>query len=87
MDKVSVDPVALSLPRFSPEADEFLKLFYAKVGAITVGQKIEVLTLKLGPSNFYAFGGEVTDEMRLGCLEYELLLQEGLLQLEEDLLF
>lgn len=63
---------------FGEEADKFLKEFYEKYGSTTTQQKVELLKLVIGGQfNFYAMGGPVTDEMMLGCLEYELLDREG----------
>lgn len=66
---------------FGTEADAYLKKFYDSVGAVKTPEKINALLLKLGEesaqSNYYAFGGNLTDEMKLGCLEYEFLEQEG----------
>lgn len=66
---------------FGAEADAYLAEFYNSVGAKTIQEKINVLSIKLGeestPSNYYAFGGNLTDDMKLGCLEYEFLEQAG----------
>lgn len=64
---------------YGREADEFLAEQYKSFGATTTQEKIKVLEEKfLGTeSNFYAFGGSLTDEMRLGCLEYDFLEQMG----------
>jgi hypothetical protein len=73
---------ATSAPRFSDEADKALTVFYAESHAATAGQKIVALEAVLGgPSNFYGFGGEVSDDMKLGCLEYEYLSIRGLVEL------
>jgi hypothetical protein len=63
---------------YGAEADNFLEDFYKSCGAETTQQKIAVLQLKVGAdSNFYAFGGALTDEMKLGCLEYDYLEQSN----------
>jgi len=75
-------------PRFTQEADAYLEQFYTSARVVEVNDKISALEERLGGSSeFYAFGGEVTPEMRLGCLEYEYLLEEGMLKLDEELLF
>ena len=65
---------------FGPEADAYLREFYKKVGAEKTQEKLNALVLKLGQeaanSNYYAYNGKVTDEMKLGCLEYEFLERE-----------
>jgi hypothetical protein len=62
---------------FGEKADKFLAELYHSCGAVSTAQKINVLNLKLGGEyNFYARGGEVTDDIKLACLEYELLQQE-----------
>ena len=76
-----------STPRFSIEADEALESLYTSVGALTVEHKINALKLKmndetLGGPNFYAFGGEVSQDMILGCLEYEYLSERNLIALD-----
>ena len=71
-------------PRFTPQADAALDELYEKVGATTVAQKINALKLNLGDHgewNFYAYGGEVNEDMILGCLEYEYLSSRGLIDL------
>ena|SRR5450631_2762053 len=70
------------LPSFGTEAENFLKEFYKSVGAETAAQKVTLLQIKLddalgGTANFYALGGEVSDAMKLGCLEYEFLERLG----------
>ena len=52
--------------------------FYASVGARTMEQKYNLLELKLGKSNF---SHAPTIEQKIGCYEYELLEQEGLIEL------
>jgi hypothetical protein len=65
-----------SVKSYGKEADAFLAELYESCGAETTQQKLNVLELRLGKdSNFYAFGGALTDEMKLGCLEYDLLEQ------------
>ena len=65
---------------FGEKADAYLAAFYTTVGAVSTPQKITALLLKLGEesgqSNYYAFGGNLTEEMKLGCLEYEFLEKE-----------
>jgi hypothetical protein len=63
---------------FGEQADAFLLELYKSVGAETTLEKINLIQMKLGGvSNFYALGGEINDEMKLACLEYEYLEQEG----------
>jgi hypothetical protein len=62
--------------------DKFLADLYASVGATSVEQKINVLLMNLdGEFNFYAMGGEVTSEIKLACLEHEILEREGKIEL------
>jgi len=58
---------------FTREQKEKLDAFYVPFGATTTAQKIHSLETRLGHSNFYVTGGELTDEMKLGCLEYEFV--------------
>lgn len=45
--------------------------------------RIAALDLALGGrSNWYAFGGKLTDAVRLQCLELQWLAMHGLIQLE-----
>jgi hypothetical protein len=62
--------------------DAFLAEFYG--GEKTTAEKITMLERRLAqpPSNYYAFGGDLTDEMKLGCLEYEFLEQNDKITLE-----
>ncbi len=76
------EPVTINKKSFGAVADAYLSKFYESCGADTTQQKITVLELKLGKSNFYAYGGKVTDEMKLGSLEYDLLEQNKLIELE-----
>ena len=67
---------------YGREADIFLAEFYG--GEEDTAKKITMLERRLGqpPSNYYAFGGTVTDEIKLGCLEYEFLEQNNKITLE-----
>ena len=69
---------------YGQNADEFLRTFYASLGALTTRQRIAALDPQLGgpPPNYYAIGGHLDDEMKLTCLEYEFLEQKGLLPLD-----
>jgi hypothetical protein len=64
---------------YGNEADIFLADIYRSFDADTTPKKIELLESKFlgGGSNFYAFGGDLTEDMKLGCLEYEFLEQMG----------
>jgi hypothetical protein len=77
-----MDKLPAQKKSFGEKADAYLHDFYKSCGADTTPQKITVLELKLGKSNFYAYGGKVTDEMKLGSLEYDFLEQRGLIKLE-----
>jgi hypothetical protein len=68
--------------RFNEKADAQLQNIYQ--GATTVAEKIKILNDILGgESNFYAFGeGSISEEMKLGCLEYEYLGNLGLIELQ-----
>jgi len=71
-------------PRFNVNADAALNELYENVGAKTTEHKINALKPHLdgdGEWNFYAVGGEVNQEMILGCLEYEYLSSRGLIEL------
>jgi hypothetical protein len=67
---------------YGQEGDAFLAEFYGEVK--DTPQKIIMLERGLGepPSNYYAFGGSLTDEMKLGCLEYEFLERNNKIVLE-----
>lgn len=73
----------MTSPRFTPEADAFLNALYSSFGAVSIEQKINVLQTKLKEeaSQYFGFGGEVSQEMILGCLEYEYLSSEGKIDL------
>ena len=83
---VTVEPMPKTDPprkSFGPDADAHLDAFYRSCGAETTQQRIKVLEMKLGiGSNFYAYDGNVTDEMKLGSLEYDFLEQVGLITIE-----
>ncbi len=64
--------------RYNEKADKFLESFYDLVGAKTWEQKLAVLEMKLGKSNF---SHDPTPEQKVGCYEYELLEQQGLIEL------
>jgi hypothetical protein len=68
---------------YGEAADAFLAEFYRSYGAETTQQKMKVLEANLGqlPSNYYALGGSLNDEMKLGCLEYDFLNQSGKIEL------
>ena len=75
--------MATTTKSFGPEADAYLDSFYKSCGAETTQQRIIVLEMKLGTqSNFYAYGGNPTDEMKLGSLEYDFLEQHNLITLD-----
>lgn len=71
-------------PMFSQAAQQCLADLYASANAKSTLEKIAAIEKELGPSQFYGFGGEVTDDVRLGCLECEYLIAKNLL---EDSLF
>jgi hypothetical protein len=69
--------------RFTPEADRALDELYAKYGSSqSPAQKINILEKILGESHFYATDGDVSDETKLACLEYEWLASQRLIKLE-----
>jgi hypothetical protein len=71
-------PHIASPHRFNEEADKCLVELYASVGAIEAFQKINTLQKELGGDfSFHALGGNVSDEMKLACLEYEYLERIG----------
>jgi hypothetical protein len=64
--------------RFNEEADQCLGELYASVGATEAFQKINTLQKELGGNfSFHALGGNVSEEMKLACLEYEYLERVG----------
>jgi hypothetical protein len=68
--------------RFPEAAESHLSTLYGGFGATTTEQKITVLkTYVEGQASYYALGGEVSQEMILGCLEYEYLSNLGLIEL------
>jgi len=67
---------------FGPQADAFLTSTYEEVGAKTTAEQINLLQMKLGGEfSFYALGGDINDEMKLACLEYEFLSRNGQIEL------
>lgn len=67
---------------FGSEADAFLDAFYKTFTADTTQKRIALLQDNLGgESSFYALGGDINDDMKLACLEYEYLEQMGKLKL------
>jgi hypothetical protein len=77
-----IEPVNPQPRSFGEKADAFLTELYHSVGATNTTQKLNVLRLKLGGDyHFYAMGGEINDEVKVACLEYELLGREGLIEL------
>jgi hypothetical protein len=87
MNMKITEPVAAAPPvkpekSFGPVAEAFLTKLYAEYRITATEGKIKVLEDKLGgPSNFYGMGGEVNDEMKLACLEYEYLERQGQIKL------
>lgn len=68
--------------KYNEKADEALNKLYLAGNATSTDQRIEVIETALQErANFYAFGGELTPEMKLGCLEYEYLGRKGLIEL------
>lgn len=68
--------------RFSKEADALLDAKYTERDATTTPLKIATLEIELGGTfNYYAFGGEINDEMKLTSLEYEYLERMGKIEL------
>lgn len=68
-------------PKYNAKADEALERLYTSARAVSIGDKIRALESIQGTANFYAFGGELNDDMRLGCLEYEYLGEQDLIEL------
>ena len=67
---------------YGPAGDRELGDLYGSFGATTAQQKIKVLEAKLGQScNYYAFGGQLNDDMKLGALEYDYLSGIGKIEL------
>jgi hypothetical protein len=73
----------MSKIRYNEEADQALEnLYVAANNAVETADKIRALEKALQEnSNYYAFGGVMTDDMKLGCLEYEYLSSKGLIEL------
>lgn len=68
--------------RFNSKADTALAELYHSVGAKTAEEKANAIKLAMGGDfTHYAAGGQVSDEMILGCLEYEYLSNAGLIDL------
>lgn len=67
---------------FGKKPDDYLTAFYNLYNANSPEEKIALLKKTLGGTfNFYALGGEVTDAMKLACLEYEYLERMGIINL------
>ena len=64
--------------RFNEKADKYLEEFYNSVGAKTWEQKLNLLTLKLGPCSF---SHNATAEQKVAAMEYELLYNAELIEL------
>ncbi len=76
------EPVTPQPRSFGKKADDYLANLYQSFGATTTAQKLTVLRTTLGGDyHFYAMGGEINDDVRLACLEYELLGRERLIEL------
>ncbi len=73
----------MSAIRYTLEADKALEELYSAANqAVTTLEKIEALECALQEnSNYYAFGGEMSEDIKLGCLEYEYLSNRGLIEL------
>ena len=72
--------------KYNEKADAYLESLYHSVGAMTWEHKYNTLCLKLDvlPENqsFHCTPtGEVSWEQKVGCMEYELLEREGLIEL------
>ncbi len=69
--------------KFNEKADAELERVYRQAEACSTEAKIGALNEILGgEANFYPFGdGQVSNEMKLGCLEYEYLGNIGLIDL------
>ena len=66
--------------KFNKAADEYLTKFYNSVGAKSAKQKYNALLLKLGyENNVINFSHDIGWESKQGCLEYEILENEGLI--------
>ena len=63
--------------KYSPDADEFLKNFYEGKSATTDLEKIAALQAELGGDFAFHAKGGVSDEMKLTCLEYDILERAG----------
>jgi hypothetical protein len=67
--------------KFNKIADDYLEELYNSVGAVTIQNKIKLLSLILDGEGNISSRGRVTEAMRLGVLEYEMLESAGLIQL------
>ncbi|MGH7979950.1 MAG: hypothetical protein ACREE6_11295 [Limisphaerales bacterium] len=68
--------------KYNAEADHALGELYSRLHATTNQLRIQGLQIELGGDfNYYAFGGEINDEMKLACLEYEYLQRIGKIDL------
>jgi hypothetical protein len=67
--------------KFNKIADDYLQELYNSVGAVTIQNKIKLLSLILDGEGNISSRGRVTEAMRLGVLEYEMLESAGLIQL------
>jgi len=65
---------------FGQKGNAYLVEFYEKYGSTTTEHKLNLLKKLMGDRYFYAVGGEVDDEMRLGSYEYDFLMQRGLIE-------
>lgn len=67
--------------KYNEAADSELSRVYGSKESVR--DRIKILDDILGgESHFYSTGnGEITDEMKLGCLEYEYLMNLGLIEI------
>lgn len=67
--------------QWPPKAEKFLTDLYRSVGAEKVEQKVTLMEHLLGPAHMYAGVEGPTLEQRLGGYEYEILAEQGLIEL------
>ena len=70
-------------PKLNEKADKYLKDLYESVGVIAPEQKYNVLFMKLGyhlDGTIINYSHNPTWEQKLGTLEYDLLEQDGLIE-------
>jgi hypothetical protein len=66
-------------PTYPPEVQKWLDHFYAQFGSTKPEEKLALLNRLYGPSNF---SHDLAPSQMVAAIEYELLSNEGLIELQ-----